>query len=66
MRRSSVALFALFLSACGGDGEPKTGAAGAGLEIDSSALTKTASGLQYQDVVTGTGQTAAPGFPAPP
>jgi FKBP-type peptidyl-prolyl cis-trans isomerase len=61
MRRFSVALFALFLSACGGDGEPKAGAAGAALEIDSAALTKTASGLQYQDVVTGTGQTAAPG-----
>jgi FKBP-type peptidyl-prolyl cis-trans isomerase len=64
MRRSSVALFALFLSACGGDGEPKAGAAGAsgaGFEIDSSALTKTASGLQYQDVVAGSGQTAAPG-----
>ena len=61
MRRSSVALFALFLSACGGDGEPKAGAAGAGFVTDSAALTKTASGLQYQDVVTGTGQTAAPG-----
>ena len=59
MRRSSVALFALFLSACGGDGKPKAGAAGTGFEVDSSALTKTASGLQYQDVVTGTGQTAA-------
>ena len=61
MRRLSVALFALFLSACGGDAEPKAGAAGAGFEIDSAALTKTASGLQYQDVVTGTGQAAAPG-----
>jgi FKBP-type peptidyl-prolyl cis-trans isomerase len=61
MRRSSVAFFALFLSACGGDGKPKAGAAGAGFEVDSSALTKTASGLQYQDVVAGTGQTAAPG-----
>lgn len=61
MRGSSVALFALFLSACGGDGEPKGGAAGAGFEIDSAALTKTASGLQYQDVVTGTGSTAGQG-----
>jgi FKBP-type peptidyl-prolyl cis-trans isomerase len=61
MHRSSVALFALFLSACGGDGEPKGSAAGAGFEIDSAALTKTASGLQYQDVVTGTGSPAAPG-----
>jgi FKBP-type peptidyl-prolyl cis-trans isomerase len=61
MRRSSVALFALFLSGCGGDGEPKAGAAAAGFEIDSAALTKTASGLQYQDVVTGTGAEATPG-----
>jgi len=61
MRASSVALFALILSACGGGDEPKGGAAGAALEIDSAALTKTASGLQYQDLVTGTGQTAAPG-----
>jgi FKBP-type peptidyl-prolyl cis-trans isomerase len=61
MRRSSVALFALFLSACGGDGEAKAGAKGAGFEVDSTALTKTASGLQYQDVVTGTGPTAATG-----
>jgi FKBP-type peptidyl-prolyl cis-trans isomerase len=61
MRCSSVALFALFLSACGGDDEPKAGAAGAGFEIDSTALTKTASGLQYQDVVIGTGQRAASG-----
>ena len=61
MRRLSVALFALFLSACGGDADPKAGAASAGFEIDSAALTKTASGLQYQDVVTGTGQAAAPG-----
>ena len=64
MRRSSVALFAALLFACGG-GEPKGGTAGEGmaaeLEIDSAALTKTASGLQYQDVVTGTGTEATPG-----
>jgi FKBP-type peptidyl-prolyl cis-trans isomerase len=61
MRRSSVALFALFFSACGSDGESKGSAASAGFEIDSAALTKTASGLQYQDVVTGTGPEASPG-----
>jgi FKBP-type peptidyl-prolyl cis-trans isomerase len=61
MSRSSVPLFALFLSACGGEGEPKRTPAGTGFEIDSAALTKTVSGLQYQDVVTGTGPEAAPG-----
>jgi FKBP-type peptidyl-prolyl cis-trans isomerase len=61
MRRSSVALFALFLLACGGDVEPKGSAAASGFEIDSAALTKTASGLQYEDVTTGTGPEATPG-----
>jgi FKBP-type peptidyl-prolyl cis-trans isomerase len=61
MRSSSVALLALFLSACGGEGEQKAGAATAGIEIDSAALTKTATGLRYQDVVTGTGPVAEPG-----
>lgn len=61
MRRSSVALFALFLSACGDEAGPKAGAAGSEFQVDSAALTKTASGLQYQDVVTGSGPTAASG-----
>lgn len=61
MRRASVALFALFLSACGGDGESKGDAAKPSFEIDSAALTKTASGLQYQDIVTGTGAEATRG-----
>jgi FKBP-type peptidyl-prolyl cis-trans isomerase len=64
MRRSCVALFAVILVACGG-GEPKGDAAGgtmaAELGIDPAALTKTASGLQYQDVAPGTGAEAAPG-----
>lgn len=61
MRRFSVALFALFLSACGGDAEPKGSAAASAFEIDSAALTKTASGLQYQDVAVGTGAEATTG-----
>ncbi len=40
---------------------PKAGATGSGFQIDSAALTKTASGLQYQDVATGSGPAAAPG-----
>jgi FKBP-type peptidyl-prolyl cis-trans isomerase len=60
MHRFSVALLALFLSACGG-GDAKSGAASTGFELDSAALTKTPSGLQYQDVVTGTGPEATAG-----
>jgi FKBP-type peptidyl-prolyl cis-trans isomerase len=64
MRRSCVALFAIFLVACGG-GEPKGDSAGgamaAELGIDPASLTRTASGLQYQDVATGTGVEATPG-----
>jgi FKBP-type peptidyl-prolyl cis-trans isomerase len=61
MRRSSVALFAFIVSACGGGGDSKGDAASIGSEVDSAALTKTASGLQYQDVVTGSGPEAVPG-----
>ncbi|CAN5768200.1 hypothetical protein BH24GEM1_BH24GEM1_17640 [soil metagenome] len=61
MRPSSVALLALFLLACSGDGEARGGAAASGFEIDSAALTKTASGLQYQEMATGTGPEATPG-----
>jgi FKBP-type peptidyl-prolyl cis-trans isomerase len=60
MGRSSVALLAFFLSACGG-GDAKSGTADAGFQLDSAALTKTPSGLQYQDVVTGTGPEATTG-----
>ena len=60
MRRSSVALFALILAAWGG-GDSKSAAASPGAAVDSAALTKTASGLQYQDVVVGTGPEAKAG-----
>jgi FKBP-type peptidyl-prolyl cis-trans isomerase len=60
MRRSIIALIAI-LSACG-EGESKSGAAGdAGFQVDSAALTKTPTGLQYQDVVVGTGDEATAG-----
>jgi FKBP-type peptidyl-prolyl cis-trans isomerase len=61
MRRSSLALIAI-LTACGG-GEPKAAATGgdAGFKVDSAALTKTPTGLQYQDVVVGTGDEATAG-----
>jgi FKBP-type peptidyl-prolyl cis-trans isomerase FkpA len=62
MRGSTLALFALLLSACGGSGDARGAAGGAGeFEIDSAALTSTPSGLQYQDVVTGSGAEAVPG-----
>jgi FKBP-type peptidyl-prolyl cis-trans isomerase FkpA len=69
MRRSCEALFAVFVVACGG-GERKGDTAGEGksaegfaaeLQIDPASLTKTASGLQYQDVTIGNGAEATPG-----
>jgi FKBP-type peptidyl-prolyl cis-trans isomerase len=60
MRLTGMAVFALILSACGGGDEPKA-AAGGDFAIDSAALTKTASGLAYEDMVTGTGPEAAAG-----
>ena len=63
MRGSALALFALILSACGGSDGDQGGAAAAGdgFAIDSAALTKTPSGLQYQDVAVGDGAEAAQG-----
>lgn len=60
MRGSALALFAVILSACGGSGDG--GASGAGdFAVDSAALTRTASGLQYQDVAVGNGDEAGEG-----
>jgi FKBP-type peptidyl-prolyl cis-trans isomerase len=63
MRRSTLVFLAFVLSACGGD-DAKSGAAGAaGAEfaVDEAALTKTPSGLGYQDLVVGTGEEAKQG-----
>jgi FKBP-type peptidyl-prolyl cis-trans isomerase len=59
MLRFSVALLSVLLSACGGDG--KGGSGDSDFTLDSAAFSKTPSGLQYQDVVTGTGPEARPG-----
>ena len=63
MRGSAVALFALILSACGGSGDDRSdaGASGGDFAIDSAALTRTGSGLQYQDVTVGNGAEAQQG-----
>ena len=61
MRRSTLALFAFILSACGGSEGSGDAAAGGDFKVDSAALTKTASGLQYQDVAPGNGDEARDG-----
>jgi FKBP-type peptidyl-prolyl cis-trans isomerase len=62
MRGSALALFAFILSACGGSGDAKGDASpGGDLAADSAALTRTASGLRYQDVSVGNGAEARPG-----
>jgi FKBP-type peptidyl-prolyl cis-trans isomerase len=61
MRRLTLALFALILSACGSSDGNGGAAAGGDFKVDSAALTKTASGLQYQDVALGNGDEARDG-----
>ena len=62
MRGLALALFALILSACGGSGDGGGAASGArDFAVDSAALTRTASGLQYQDVTVGGGAEARQG-----
>ena len=61
MRGSTLALFAIVLSACGGSDSGGGAAAGGDFKVDSAALTKTASGLQYQDVTAGNGAEARDG-----
>jgi FKBP-type peptidyl-prolyl cis-trans isomerase len=60
MRGSTLALFALLLLACGGS-DRGGGAAAGDFKVDSASLTKTASGLQYQDVTGGGGAEARDG-----
>jgi peptidylprolyl isomerase len=61
MRGSTLALFALILTACGSSDDNSGAAAGGDFKVDSAALTKTASGLQYQDVTVGNGAEARDG-----
>ena len=56
MRGSALALFALILSACGGSGDKApAGAGGSDFAVDSAAMTRTSSGLRYQDLAAGDG-----------
>jgi FKBP-type peptidyl-prolyl cis-trans isomerase len=61
MRGSALALFAFTLVACGGSGDDAGAAAGADFAVDSASLTRTGSGLQYQDVTVGSGPEARQG-----
>lgn len=62
----SFAILALFLAACGGSTEPsgqsiESTQFAASLNVNLSAMTKTATGLYYRDLTAGTGTTAAAG-----
>jgi FKBP-type peptidyl-prolyl cis-trans isomerase len=61
MRGSTLALLALILAACGGSDSGGGAASGGDFKLDSPALRKTASGLQYQDVSAGSGAEARDG-----
>lgn len=58
--RGSVLILFLILSACSGS-DGKSDAAGGEFKVDSASLTKTSSGLQYQDVTVGNGAEASQG-----
>lgn len=61
LRLALPLLAALVLGACGSDPTfpPEFDAS---LGVDLNAMTKTASGLYYQDLVVGTGETVIPGY----
>jgi FKBP-type peptidyl-prolyl cis-trans isomerase len=62
-----LALALIGLLACGGDGKAdsdralRPGGFSAALGVDTTAMTKTPSGLRYQDIATGEGKTATAG-----
>lgn len=62
LRAGALLAGALLLGACG-DGITFPPDFASSLNIDLSAMTKTASGLYYQDLVVGTGATAKAGDP---
>jgi FKBP-type peptidyl-prolyl cis-trans isomerase FkpA len=61
MRAPAVALSAFILSACGGSDTDRSGGAGADFAISADSLTRTPTGLAYEDVETGSGEEATPG-----
>ena len=56
---------AVLLIACGGSADkvspPAKGGFSASLEVDTAAMTKTPSGLRYQEITLGQGEPATPG-----
>jgi FKBP-type peptidyl-prolyl cis-trans isomerase FkpA len=62
IRVATAAVLLLLLPACRPDA-PATGGGGfaAELGVDTTALTRTSSGLRYQEVVVGSGEEAKPG-----
>ena len=62
MHRLSLALLVLLMPACRTDAPPKDGGGfSAELGVDTAAMTRTQSGLRYQDVTVGQGTEASPG-----
>jgi FKBP-type peptidyl-prolyl cis-trans isomerase FkpA len=67
VHRLTTVGIAACLIACGGSADRTSSAAKGGfsasLGVDTTAMTKTPSGLRYQDVTVGEGKTATPGHP---
>jgi FKBP-type peptidyl-prolyl cis-trans isomerase FkpA len=65
VHRLTTVGIAACLIACGGSGDRTSSAAKGGfsasLEVDTAAMTKTPSGLRYQEVTLGQGEAATPG-----
>src|SRR3954465_15338613 len=63
--RLTIAGIATCLLACGGSADRTASSAKGGfspvLEVDTTTMTKTPSGLRYQDVTVGQGKAATPG-----
>jgi len=61
IRVAATAVILVLLPACRPDAPASGSGFAAELGIDTTALTRTSSGLRYQDVTVGSGEAAAPG-----